>query len=198
MAGARTLAVAAGLRLGVPGLDILWGRPTVGPGSDLLPVTELALVPGAAVPLDEARTMEPPRILVPTTLPTPETAFVDESGDVRVISLAWRAPPGMPGIDGSDLGLVLMAAPGRIEAPFLTKVLGEGSTIEPLSVGADPGWWISGASHELLVVGTDGGVDVMRSRFAGDTLVFARDGSVYRLESVLGRDRTLEIATSLR
>ena len=38
----------------------------------------------------------------------------------------------------------------------------------------------------------------MASRLAGDVLVFERDGTVYRLESALGRDATLAIAETLR
>jgi hypothetical protein len=32
----------------------------------------------------------------------------------------------------------------------------------------------------------------------GDTLVFERDGTTYRLTSTLGRDRTVEVAETLR
>ena len=65
-------------------------------------------------------------------------------------------------------------------------------------MGGDRGWWIAGAPHDLLVLRSDGTAGVLTSRLAGDTLVFARDGTLYRLESALGRDATLEIAASLR
>jgi hypothetical protein len=65
-------------------------------------------------------------------------------------------------------------------------------------VGTDRGWWIAGAPHDLLVQRPDGITEVISTRLAGDTLVFARDGTLYRLESALGRDATLEIAVSLR
>ncbi len=190
--------IAAALGLGVPGLDILWSEPSLGPGSGLVPVVELELVPGSPVPLDEARATGQPRILVPAALPEPGTAFVDGSGTERVVTLAWRALPGTSRIDGSELGLVLMAARGSIETPLLTKIVRAGTSVEPVTVGGEPAWWISGAPHELLVLGAHGGARVLRARYAGDTLVFARDGSVYRLESTLGRDRTVAIAESLR
>ena len=60
------------------------------------------------------------------------------------------------------------------------------------------GWWIAGAPHEILVLRPDATVGVLRAAIAGDTLVFARDGTLYRLESSLGRDATLEVARSLR
>ena len=44
----------------------------------------------------------------------------------------------------------------------------------------------------------DGSTDIVTSRLAGDTLVFVRDGTLYRIESALGRDATLGVAESLR
>jgi hypothetical protein len=38
---------------------------------------------------------------------------------------------------------------------------------------------------------------VVRSALAGDTLLFARDGTLYRLVSALGMDATLDIARSM-
>ena len=191
------IAAALGFRL--PGLDIL--RVDQLPASPRLagaPVEMLDVVPGSPVPLEEARALDgAPRLLVPDGLPVPSTAFVEGTGDTRLVTLAWRATPGGPAITGTDLALIVGAAPGRIEAPLLTKVLGPGTTIEPVSVAGDAGWWISGAPHELLVRSPGGEATVLRARYAGDTLVFARDGTIYRMESALGRDATLEIAASL-
>jgi hypothetical protein len=44
----------------------------------------------------------------------------------------------------------------------------------------------------------DGTAGVLSAALAGDTLVFTRDGTLYRLESALGRDATLAIAASMR
>jgi hypothetical protein len=182
-------AVALGYRL--PGLDIVFGEPTLPAG------TGLGL--GSPVPLAEARGQDAPRVLLPAILPEPDTAFETGSRAGRIVSLAWRADPGASTLAGSeDLGLVVMAVPGTVEETFLKKVLGPGTTIEPVPVGGDPGWWISGAPHELLFMGPASSAQVLRSVVAGDTLVFARDGTLYRLESALGRDRTLAIAASMR
>ena len=43
----------------------------------------------------------------------------------------------------------------------------------------------------------DGDIGIVRSALAGDTLLFAREGTLYRLESALGKDATLEIARSM-
>jgi len=182
--------IAAALGLGLPGVTIerVFRLPPAGTGLDL----------GSPVPLAEARNDEPPRVLVPAAIPEPATAFVSGAGDRRMVTLAWRAVPGEPVLAGTDLRLAITAVPGATEEAFLRKLLGPATTIEPVTVGGDRGWWIAGAPHDLLVLRPDGSTDVLGSRLAGDTLLFARDGTLYRLESALGRDATLEVAASLR
>ena len=182
------LATALGYRL--PGIDILFvdELPPAGTGLDL----------GSPVPLAEARAGESPRILVPAALPAPETAYVLDDGDRRIVTLAWRAGEGEPVLPGTDLSLAVMAVPGETDEAFLSKLLGPGTTIEPVDVGGDRGWWIAGAPHDLLIRRSDGTAGALTSRLAGDTLVFARDGTLYRVESALGRDATLEVAASFR
>ena len=80
----------------------------------------------------------------------------------------------------------------------MTKLVGGGSTVEPVTVDGERGWWISGAPHELMITRPDGSAGVAYAALVGDTLVFERDGTVYRLSSTLGRDRTVEVAESLR
>ncbi len=182
------VATALGFRL--PGLDIVFVErlPPAGTGLDL----------GSPVTLDEARDGEPPRILVPAALPEPATAFVLGTGERRIVTLAWRATPGEPVLPGTDLSVAVTAVAGRTDQTFLTKLLGPGTTIEPVAVGDDRGWWIAGAPHDLLVKRPGGAVDLIASRLAGDTLVFARGGTLYRIESALGRDATVVLAASLR
>jgi hypothetical protein len=182
--------VAAALGYRLPGLDILFvdDVPPAGTGLDL----------GAPVSLGEARDGEPPRVLVPAALAEPSKAFVLGTGADRIVTLVWRAAPGERSIPGSDLSLALTAVAGRTDEGFLTKLLGPGTTIEPVSVGSGRGWWIAGAPHDLLVQRPDGTVDVVSTRLAGDTLVFARERTLYRLESALGRDATVVIAASMR
>lgn len=183
------VATALGYRL--PGLDIVFGEPKPPAGTGL----EL----GVPVTLDDALAVAAPRVLVPAALPEPATAFRAGTGTDPIVTLAWRAGGGDPTLLGSDdLSLVVMAVPGTAEEAFLSKVLGPGTAIEPVNVGGDRGWWISGAPHELLYLDPNREARVLRSVVAGDTLVFARDGTLYRLESSLGRDRTLEIAASMR
>jgi hypothetical protein len=181
-------AAALGYRL--PGLDILFVEqlPPAGTGLDL----------GTAVPIEQAIAVDRPRILVPAALPGPDTAFVLGTGDRRIVTLAYRAASGGATLHGSDLDLTVMAAPGTIEEGLVRKLLGPGTTMERVSIDGSPGWWIAGAPHEILIQRPDGTVGDMAAAVAGDTLVFNRNGTLYRLESALGRDATIAIAESMR
>jgi hypothetical protein len=181
-------AAALGYRL--PGLDILFVEqlPPAGTGLDL----------GTAVPIDEAIAVDRPQVLVPAGLPRPDTAFELGTGDRRIVTLAYRAAPGEPTLAGSDLELTVMAAPGRMDEGLVRKLLGPGTTIDAVAIGGRPGWWITGAPHEIIIIRPDTTAGVLSAALVGDTLVFNRDGTLYRLESALGREATIAIAASMR
>jgi hypothetical protein len=203
--------VATGLGFRLPGLDIVIvdRLPSAAPAGSLpsaagsggvgaTPAPGEGLRLGSPVPLPEALSLVVPQVLVPAALPAPDTAYVIGAGDGRIVTLAWRAEPGQGTIPFSDLALTVMAVPGGTDDSLIKKLVTPGSSIDAVSVGGDRGWWISGAPHELLVQRPDGDIGPVYSALAGDTLVFARDGTLYRLESSLGRDATIAIAESLR
>jgi hypothetical protein len=182
--------VAAALGYRLPGLDILFvpSLPPAGAGFDL----------GSPVPLEEARAGEPPTLRLPSALPAPATAWVTGTGDRRIVTVGWRAEPGQPTLEDSDLSLLLMAIEGRADGVYLSKALGPGTSIEPVTIDGEPGWWISGPVHELLFPRGGGDAGVIDTRLVGDALVFSRDGTLYRFESALGKDATIAIAETLR
>ena len=195
------IAGALGFRL--PGLDIVIVDRLSPASSGLdrgspVPPAGAGLDLGSPVPLAEARSIDDPRVLLPAGLPEPDVAYVLGGGLRRIVTLAWRAEPGQPTIPASDLALSLMAVPGGTDDSLLKKVVARSTSIESVTVGDERGWWISGAPHEIFVARPDGDVDMVTSALAGDTLVFARDGTLYRLESALGRDATIAIAKGLR
>lgn len=182
------VATALGIRL--PGFEILFvdRLPPAGTGLDL----------GSPVSLEEALASGAPRVLVPSALPAPGAAFELRDAGMRIVTLAYRAEAGQPVLAGSDLALSVMAVQGEADANLIRKLLGAGSTLDAVRVDGAPGWWIAGAPHEILVRSPGGSVRVLRSALVGDTLVFARDGTLYRLESALGREATIAIAESMR
>jgi hypothetical protein len=181
--------LAAGLGFRLPGVDIerVAVTPSAGAGVYL----------GSPISLADALAATEPRVRVPASMPVPDGAWTQEAAGEPIVTLGWRAAEGQPAIPGSDLVLTLMAVPGSADERLLHKVAGPGTRIDPVDVNGDPGWWLSGAPHELMVLRPDGDIAVVRSALAGDTLLFARDGTLYRLESALGKDATLEIARSM-
>ena len=181
--------VAAALGFRLPGLEILRVDrvPAAGAGLDL----------GSPIPLADALARDQPRVRIPSALPPPDTAWELGAGDRRIVILAYRATGDQGTLAGSDLALTVMAVPGSLDRRLITKLVGPGGTVEPVSVDGSPGWWIAGAPHEILVLRPDGEVGVVTSALAGDTLLFARDGTLYRLETALGRDATIAIAESM-
>jgi hypothetical protein len=182
------VATALGIRL--PGFEVLF--------VDDLPPAGTGLGLGSPVAVEEALALDAPRVLVPAGLPAPEGAFEIRDGSMRIISLAYRAEAGQPKLAGSDLALVVMAVTGDADEGLIRKLLGSGSTLDRARVNGAPGWWIAGAPHEILILRPGGSAGVLRSALAGDTLVFARDGTLYRLESALGREATIAMAESMR
>jgi hypothetical protein len=181
--------VAGALGYRLPGFDLVF--------VETLPPAGTALDLGSPVPLADAQAVERPRVLLPAALPAPTTAWILGAGDRRIVTLAWRAEPGQETLEGSDLALTLMAVAGTTDEAFIKKALDTGTTVESVDIGGDRGWWISGLRHAVMFLRPDGGGGVLTSALAGDTLVFARDGTLYRLESALGRDATIAIAESL-
>jgi hypothetical protein len=181
--------VAAALGYRLPGLDIVVvpSLPPAGAGFDL----------GSPVPLDEALAGEP-HVLLPSALPAPSTAWEIGAGNRRIVTVAWRAESGTPTLEESDLSMLLMAVKGQADDAFLSKALQPGTRIEPVMVGGERGWWISGAVHELLFRRPDGNAGTLTTRLVGDALVFSRDDTLYRFESALGKDATIAIADTLR
>jgi hypothetical protein len=183
--------LAAGLGFSLPGLDL--GRTAETPATTTSPLDL-----GSPIPIADALAFDRPRVLLPASLPPPDEAYELGVDDRRIVSLAWAAAPGDPVLQGTDTFLTLMAVPGTTEEPLISKAAGPDTRLEPIDVNGDAGWWITGAPHEIMVLRPDGDIGVLRAAVVGDTLVFSRGGTLYRLESALGREATLEIARSLR
>jgi hypothetical protein len=184
-------ALAAGLGFSLPGLDL--GRTAQTPAATTSPLDL-----GSPIPMTDALALDQPRVLLPAALPPPDEVYELGVGNRRIVSLAWQAAAGDPVLEGTDTLLTLMAVPGTTEEPLIAKAAGPGVRLEPIDVNGDRGWWITGSPHEIMILRPNGEIGILRAAVVGDTLVFSRGGTLYRLESALGREATLEIARSLR
>jgi hypothetical protein len=184
LAIAATLAAAPGVRarierwlgIGAVRVERVERLPAVGPGRDL------GL--GARTTLAAARRTA--RVRVPTiaALGTPDAVYVDRAGGGA--SLVYRAGPGLPAAT-SGVGALLTVLPGG-DIALVKKYLGAGTNVEGVDVDGAIGVFISGDPH----------VVTPPNRLAGNTLLWVRGETTYRLETALGRDAALRLARSVR
>ncbi len=151
---------------------------------------------GRAVSLDEARDLLGGPVPVPTALGAPDAVYW--AAGTRFVSLVYLPRPGLPETAGSGVGVLLMEAAGDVQYPFLGKLLGPQTTLEPADVDGAPGAWLAGAPHAVAYLDPSGRFTTDDVRLVGNVLIWSRAGLTYRIESGLTRERALAIATTLR
>ena len=210
-------AIAGAIGFGLPGLRIIFGptataspspmptvsgaptpsraptpTPTVGP-----PGSTLGL--GRIVTLAEARTAVGIPIILPsdTRLGAPDLIWLDDVGRVTML---WLARPGLTTIVEPGISLIVTEFPVHMDEGYFQKILGGGTTIETVKVGASTGYWITGDPHEFVYVGPGptGEPTFENRRLVGDTLAWSVDDVTYRLETSLGKDEAIRVAESMR
>jgi hypothetical protein len=126
------------------------------------------------------------RVPVPTiaALGTPDAVYVDGAGGGA--SLVYRARAGLPAAT-QGVGALLTMLPGG-DIALVKKFLGAGTDVEGVDVDGAIGAFISGEPH----------VVTPPNRLAGNTLLWVRGDTTYRLETALGRDAALRLARSVR
>jgi hypothetical protein len=114
------------------------------------------------------------------------------------LSLVWPSGPGLPAMEEPTVGLILTQFRGSIDEGYFAKVIDQGTTITPVTVGGAKGFWISGEPHEIVLVDPSGRPVFDSRRSVGDTLIWAVGDITYRLESDLGSADSIAMAESLR
>lgn len=105
----------------------------------------------------------------------PGLTVPDEAPDAQPVPGASVAP----NVSLPD-GVVLSILDARLDDSLLVKSLGPDSAIVEVDVDGHSGVWIDGAPHELVVEDGDGAI--VTRRFAGNTLLWQVDDTLYRLE----------------
>ena len=189
-------------RLGLQGVLIHWVEeiPTPEPSQVGLPLTL-----GRRVTLDEAQAAVDFPVLVPAAagFDSPGEIYLLDGDEGEMVSFVYPAGPGLPESDVTGVGALLTQFQGEADRGLIEKGLPDSgpneSRLEAVSVGGEPGFWISGAPHGFFFVCYDGGeCRQERYRLAGDVLLWEQDGLTLRLESTLSLDEALVIAESVR
>ena len=197
---------AAAIGIGVPGIRIQLGpntpspTPTAsapGPSSSSAltsPIPSTSATPpgqevGPLVSMDQARSGAGFGILLPGTTGYTQPAEVHMIGAQPFTRVTmWYA-------DGTMLTEFL----GEIQPDAFQKIVGGGSTVEPVKVGQADGWWISGAAHELMLAfrDPDGQVRWQDVTVTGRVLVWQAGAVTLRLETPLDKEAAIALGASL-
>src|SRR5438309_661745 len=105
--------------------------------------------------------------------------------------------PRVPLVRQTGLGVLITECRGDLIPGFISKEVGPGATAEEVSVNGDPGWWIAGEPHTILIRVSPDSSQLETLRLAANTLVWAHGGVTYRIESDLSKADAMRIASSL-
>ena len=199
--------VALGLRVGLDLLRIEFGpvptptAPVTTPSpsaTNRLPGQGLGL--GQAATLDDARDDAEFTLAEPTDLGPPDAVFVGGPSLRGQVSFVYAARPELPASDLLDgAGLLITQNAGGTDPGLANKLVDSGiARVEAVTVDGAPGYWISGAPHWFWYLDPAGQVIEEGRRLVGDTLVWERDGILYRIEGDITKARALEIASTIR
>ena len=135
-------------------------------------------------------------IAVPAELGVPDAVYVYSGIPGGEVALAYTPRPGIPLVKQTGLGALITEFRGDLNPGFITKGVGEGGTVEEVSVHGDHGWWIAGEPH-MVVVRVAGQDQPETLRMAANTLIWEHGGVTYRIESGLSKADAFRIAAGL-
>jgi hypothetical protein len=194
---AGLLAVSPGIRAALLDLFRLPGaRIEVEPTPSPVPMAPQALeglVPGERVTLARARQEASFPVALPSTLGPPDGVVLAGADDRALISLAWRARPGLPAAD--ETGYAVLLTEFRAQGDLVKKV-SEGERVVPVVVGGEQGYWVEGPHAVSLE--QYGAVVEDRPRLSTSSLLWTREGVLFRLEADVSLAEALRLAGSIR
>ena len=195
------VAVPAGRRAVAGWLGLRGEEITLVPTTSPVPLpTGLGahLLLGARVTLEEAAGQVPFRIVQPhdSSLGAPDEVYMTIQSLGPQLFLVYRARPGLPPAVGTGVGLLFSEFQASVDAQFIQKSIGPGTEITAVTVNGEPGFWISGAPHEVVFV-HDGEPVADEVRLAGNVLVWEHGDVTLRIESELSEQQALAIAKSV-
>lgn len=198
--GSLILMISPGARIAVAdwlGFDdvrVTFDEPPVRPE----PPVGNQLRLGDALTLAEARSLVDFEVLVPAELGAPDEVYYNRFVSDGEISLVYRERDDLPEAPGTSVGAIVT----QFEADFLDQEFYEKfpqrtATVQEVEVAGVRGVWID-QPHAIIFRGSDGDVDSEDSRLSGPSLIWEKDGIVYRFESRLALNQAIVVAESLR
>jgi len=155
---------------------------------------------GTPTTLARAQTQVNFPVRVPTApgYQTPDAVFIGMPPPGGRIALVYRAGVNLSAaIPDTDIALLVTEFRGGLDAGLFTKGVPSATTLATVQIGDVPGYWIAGGLRLFLYRDASGTIVQDTIRTAGNTLLWERDGVIYRIETTLPRDEALRVATSI-
>jgi hypothetical protein len=155
---------------------------------------------GSLTTLAQAQKQVKWHILLPSGLGQPDEVYVQfppggpPEGEV---TLVYSARPGFNIAGETGVAVLVTELKGQADSLFFGKIIGNGTTMEQVTVNGHPGYWISGKPHDFFFIDADGNTRDETLRLATNTLLIDDNGTVIRIEGDMTKAQALELADSL-
>jgi hypothetical protein len=132
----------------------------------------------------------------PSLLGDPQSIHVAHPPESGQIIVVFAPSDLVPQSSVTGVGALVSVFPARIDEGFFRKTLGDTATVRPVEIDGTVGYWIEGTPHQLMF---ESGNDVLQEtlRLATNTLIWQRDGHVYRLEADITLETAVQIAKTV-
>lgn len=196
-------AVTAAIGYGLPGIRILFGPPPSPTPIGATPGVPTPLGdPGLTLGLGTPLTLAEARALVDFPIALPPDPAIGPPDSVylsgRRLALVWAPARSLPGTAIEGIGLLMIELRATVEEQMIRKLVDAGTTVEPITVDGEAGYWLAGENHRVAYVAPDGSIIDDSARVAGRTLLWTAGGVTYKLEGEFTRDEAIALAETLR
>jgi hypothetical protein len=113
------------------------------------------------------------------------------------VTLVYSKRPGIPVASETGVAVLITEARGKVDTNFFGKMLGSGTTIEPVTIAGHQGYWVAGSPHIFIFLDADGNFRDETMRLATNTLILDDGGTIVRIEGNLTKAQAAQIAASL-
>ena len=155
---------------------------------------------GSLTTLAEAQSKVKWRIVLPPSLGQPDEVYLQlpPSGPPQgEVTLVYSTRPGFNTSGTTGVAVLITEVTGEANSQFFGKVIGNGTTMEQVTVNGHQGYWISGKPHDFFFIDADGNTRDETLRLATNTLLIDDNGIVIRIEGDMTKAQALELAASL-
>ena len=155
---------------------------------------------GSLTTLAEAQSKLKWRIVLPPSLGQPDEVYLQlpPSGPPQgEVTLVYSTRPGFNTSGTTGVAVLITEVTGEANSQFFGKVIGNGTTMEQVTVNGHQGYWISGKPHDFFFIDADRNTRDETLRLATNTLLIDDNGLIVRIEGDMTKAQALELAASL-